>query len=69
MASQGKQKEARMGGVARRNWKLFMINTAKQFSGSKGVGEIQSVRAVNFRTEILEAEQFFFNTMTNSKQR
>lgn len=40
IVSYGKYRAARTGGVKRRNWKLFMMRTAKQFSGSKGVGEV-----------------------------
>jgi len=40
MASHGKQREARMRGMERRNYKLFVIKTTKQFNGSKGVGEV-----------------------------
>ena len=65
MASHGKQREARMRGMERRNYKLFVIKTTKQFNGSKGVGEVSSVRDVNFTAEILEVEQGFY--MTNSK--
>lgn len=40
MASHGKQREARMRGMERRNEKLFVMKTTEQFSGSKGVGEV-----------------------------